>query len=88
MRSFINSTVFSHTHLTQEQNLTLIVSVDIVVSKRYNIFISHLSMFVLFFIIAVCVVRIIAFIVTSIISYRASSKSEIIILKEKTNENV
>ena len=88
MRSFINSTVFSHTHLTQEQNLTLLVSVDIVVSKRYNMHIRHLSMFVLFFIIAVCVVRIIAFIVTSIISYRASSKSEIIILKEKTNENV
>ena len=88
MRSFINSTVFSHTHLTQEQNLTLLVSVDIVVSKRYNMYIRHLSMFVLFFIIDVCVVRIIAFIVTSIISYRASSKSEIIILKEKTNENV
>ena len=88
MRSFINSTVFSHTHLTEEQNLTLLVSVDIVVSKRYNMYIRRLSMFVLFFIIAVCVVRIIAFIVTSIISYRASSKSEIIILKEKTNENV
>ena len=67
--------------------ITLLVSVDIVVLERYNIYIRHLSMFVLCLIIAVCVVRIIAFIVTSIISYRASSKSEIIILTEKTNEN-
>lgn len=67
--------------------ITLLVSVDIVVLERYNIYIRHLSMFVLFLIIAVCVVRIIAFIVTSIISYKAASKSEIIILTEKTNEN-
>lgn len=67
--------------------ITLLVSVDIVVLERYNICIRHLSMFVLCLIIAVCVVRIIAFIVTSIISYKAASKSEIIILTEKTNEN-
>lgn len=67
--------------------ITLLVSVDIVVLERYNIYIRHLSMFVLCLIIAVCVVRIIAFIVTSIISYKAASKSEIIILTEKTNEN-